>query len=147
MSRQPKDEGGESSLSSELPVPVCSPQQTETTILLDVNPVVRCPLLLLNLLLWFVGAFFMLAGTLFLMESWEFAEDERVLESLDFPGALLSNLEFLLFSFGFTLFAVSSCGCVGALRENTFLLRMYSHALTLLILINFVLGVLVFFVP
>ncbi|KAH7931593.1 hypothetical protein HPB51_029798 [Rhipicephalus microplus] len=108
---------------------------------------VRYPLLLLYLLLWFVGAFFMLAGALFLVESWEFEEDERILENLDFPGTLLSHLEVLLFSFGLALFTVSSCGCVGALRENTFLLNMYSHALTLLILINFVLGVLVFFVP
>ncbi|XP_075739163.1 tetraspanin-33 [Rhipicephalus microplus] len=112
-----------------------------------VTNAVRCPLLLLNLLLWFVGVFFMLAGALFLLESWEFEEDERILENLDFPGTLLSHLEVLLFSFGLALFTVSSCGCVGALRENTFLLNMYSHALTFLILINFVLGVLVFFVP
>ncbi|XP_075739353.1 tetraspanin-33-like [Rhipicephalus microplus] len=113
---------------------------------------VRCPLLLLNCLLWFVGAFFMLAGESwesweFLVESWEFEEDERILENVDFPGTLLLHLEVLLFSFELALFTVSSCGCVGALRENTFLLNMYSHALTLLILINFVLGVLVFFVP
>ncbi|XP_075750709.1 tetraspanin-33-like [Rhipicephalus microplus] len=146
MSRPHKDEGGASSRSSGLSAPVSSPQP-ETTILLDVNPVVRCPLLLLNLLLWIVGAFFMLAGALFLVESWEFEEDERILENLDFPGTLLSHLEVLLFSFGLALFTVSSCGCVGALRENTFLLNMYSHALTLLILVNFVLGVLVFFVP
>ncbi|KAH6927184.1 hypothetical protein HPB50_000147 [Hyalomma asiaticum] len=108
---------------------------------------VRCPLLLLNLLLWFVGAFFMLGGTLLIVESWELAEEERVLERLDFPGMLLSHVELLLFSFGLALFAVSSCGCVGALRENTCLLKLYSQALTLLILINFVLGVLIFFVP
>ncbi|KAH7938715.1 hypothetical protein HPB51_028765 [Rhipicephalus microplus] len=89
----------------------------------------------------------MLAAALFLVESWEFEEDERILENLEFPGTLLSHLEVLLFSFGLALFTVSSCGCVGALRENTFLLNMYSHALTLLILINFVLSVLVFFVP
>ncbi|KAL3224191.1 hypothetical protein MRX96_049619 [Rhipicephalus microplus] len=87
------------------------------------------------------GPFFMLAGALFLVESLEFEEDERILENLDFPGTLLSHLEVLLFSFGLALFTVSSCGCIRALRENTFLLNMYSHALTLLILINFVLGV------
>ncbi|XP_075750711.1 tetraspanin-33-like [Rhipicephalus microplus] len=102
----------------------------------EAGSMVRCPLLLLNLLLWFVGAFFMLAGALFLVESWEFEEDERILQNLDFPGTLLSHLEVLLFSFGLALFTVSSCGCVGALRENTFLLNMYPHALTLLILIN-----------
>ncbi|KAL3243134.1 hypothetical protein MRX96_047587 [Rhipicephalus microplus] len=68
----------------------------------------------------------MLAGALFLVESWEFEEDERILENLDFPGTLLSHLEVLLFSFGLALFTVSSCGCAGALRENTFLLNMYS---------------------
>ncbi|KAL3218861.1 hypothetical protein MRX96_050606 [Rhipicephalus microplus] len=67
----------------------------------------------------------MLAGALFLVESWEFEEDERILENLDFPCMLLSHLEVLLFSFGLALFTVSSCGCVGALRENTFLLNMY----------------------
>ncbi|KAL1484534.1 hypothetical protein MTO96_032531 [Rhipicephalus appendiculatus] len=53
----------------------------------------------------------------------------------------------LLFAFGLALFTISSCGCVGALRENTFLLRVYSIALTILILGNFVLGVIVYFVP
>ncbi|KAL3201149.1 hypothetical protein MRX96_043078 [Rhipicephalus microplus] len=60
---------------------------------------------------------------------------------------LLTHTEVLLFLFGLALFTISSCGCVGALRENTFLLRVYSFALTILIVVTFVLGVLVYFVP
>ncbi|XP_075739143.1 tetraspanin-33-like [Rhipicephalus microplus] len=56
-------------------------------------------------------------------------------------------MEVLLFLFGLALFTISSCGCVGALRENTFLLRVDSFALTILIVVNFVLGVLVYIVP
>ncbi|XP_065285153.1 tetraspanin-33-like isoform X2 [Dermacentor albipictus] len=98
-------------------------------------------------MLWFAGAFLMLGAVVMLVESWDTEEDERILQQLDISGMLLSHMEVLLFAFGLSLFTISSCGCVGALRENTFLLKMYSHALTLLIVISFVLGVLVFFVP
>ncbi|KAH6919864.1 hypothetical protein HPB50_029148 [Hyalomma asiaticum] len=108
---------------------------------------VRCPLLLLNLLLWFVGVFLMLGALRMFVESWDAEEDKRILERLDISGMLLSHVELLLLSFGFALFAISSCGCVGALRENTFLLKLYSLALTILIVANFVFGVVVFFVP
>ncbi|KAH7938085.1 hypothetical protein HPB49_019750 [Dermacentor silvarum] len=146
MSREIKGEGNADSRSTQQPVLIYSPP-TEETLLLDVNPVVRCPLLLLNLMLWFMGAFLMLAAVMLLVESWDSEEDERILEQLDISGMLLSHMETLLFAFGFALFTISSCGCVGALRENTFLLKMYSYALTTLIAINFVLGILVFFVP
>ncbi|KAL3243136.1 hypothetical protein MRX96_047589 [Rhipicephalus microplus] len=80
------------------------------------------------------------------MDSWD-REEEHVLERLDISGMLLTHMEVLLFLFGLALFTISSSGCVGALRENTFLLRVYSFALTILIVVNFVLGVLVYFVP
>ncbi|XP_075553590.1 tetraspanin-33-like [Dermacentor variabilis] len=146
MSRAIKGQGHAGSRSTQPPVTIYSPE-TEETLLLDVNPVVRCPLLLLNLMLWFAGAFLMLGAVVMLVESWDMEEDERILEQLDISGMLLSHMEMLLFAFGLSLFTISSCGCVGALRENTFLLKMYSHALTVLIVISFVLGVLVFFVP
>lgn len=81
------------------------------------------------------------------VESWDADEDKRIVERLDISGMLWSHVELLLLSFGLALFAISSCGCVGALRENTFLLKLYSLALTILIVINFVFGVVVFFVP
>ncbi|KAH7937856.1 hypothetical protein HPB49_016798 [Dermacentor silvarum] len=146
MSRQIKGQSNADFSSTQQPVPIYSPE-TEETLLLDVNPVVRCPLLLLNLMLWFVGAFLMVVAVVMFVESWDTEEDERILEQLDISGMLLSHMEMLLFAFGLALFTMSSCGCVGALRENTFLLKMYSRALTILIIINFVLGVLVFFVP
>ncbi|KAL3218862.1 hypothetical protein MRX96_050607 [Rhipicephalus microplus] len=115
-------------------------------VLLDVNPAVRCPLLLLNVLLWFVGISLIWAALRMFMDSWD-REEEHVLERLDISGLLLTHMEVLLFLFGLALFTISSCGCVGALRGNTFLLRVYSFALTILIVVNFVLGVLVYFVP
>ncbi|KAL1442626.1 hypothetical protein MTO96_046327 [Rhipicephalus appendiculatus] len=140
-----KGQRGESSGSPTQPVSVCS-VENEETVLLDVNPAVRCPLLLLNLLLWFVGVFLMWAALRMFMDSWD-REEEHVLERLDISGMLLSHIEVLLFAFGLALFTISSCGCVGALRENTFLLRVYSISLTILIIGNFVLGIIVYFVP
>ncbi|KAH7985259.1 tetraspanin-33 [Rhipicephalus sanguineus] len=97
-------------------------------------------------LLWFVGVSLMWAALRMYLDSWDGGE-ERVLERLDISGILLSHMEVLLFLFGLALFTITSCGCVGALRENTFLLRVYSFSLTVLIVFNFVLGILVFFVP
>ncbi|XP_077486511.1 tetraspanin-33-like [Amblyomma americanum] len=123
-----------------------SPQR-DKTLLLDVNPAVRFPLLGLNLALWGVGAFLMLGSVMMIVDSWDSEGDERILAHLDMSGLLLSHMESLLFAFGLMLFTVSSCGCVGALRENTCLLRLYSLALTVLIVLNLALGVLVFFMP
>ncbi|XP_049272506.1 tetraspanin-33-like [Rhipicephalus sanguineus] len=145
MSEQTKGQGGECAGSPSQALSVRS-LENEETVLLDVNPAVRCPLLLLNLLLWFVGVSLMWAALRMYMDSWDGGE-ERVLERLDISGILLSHMEVLLFLFGLALFTITSCGCVGALRENTFLLRVYSFSLTVLIVFNFVLGILVFFVP
>ncbi|KAL3206865.1 hypothetical protein MRX96_039864 [Rhipicephalus microplus] len=86
---------------------------------------VRCLLLLLNLLLWFVGISLIWAALRMFMDSWD-REEEHVLERLDISGMLLTHMEVLLFLFGLAVFNISSCGCVGALRENTFLLGVYS---------------------
>ncbi|KAL1469774.1 hypothetical protein MTO96_024859 [Rhipicephalus appendiculatus] len=99
----------------------------EDTVMLDVNPMVRYPLLLLNLFLWFVGT--------------------MLICRLDLTGVLIRRLETVVFLAGMSLFIVSFCGCVGALRENSFLLKLYSLALTVLIVINMLLGLFVLFMP
>ncbi|XP_077538919.1 uncharacterized protein LOC144151681 [Haemaphysalis longicornis] len=59
----------------------------------------------------------------------------------------MSHLELTLLCAGLVLSAVSYCGCVGALRENSFLLRAYSLTLIALILANTLFGTLVIFMP
>ncbi|KAH9381001.1 hypothetical protein HPB48_008215 [Haemaphysalis longicornis] len=134
---------------NEVSSPPQSPPTTtgEETLLLDVNPVVRFPLLALNLALWVTGGLLMLAALWTLVDSWDWQEESRILRRFDMPGLLLSHLQLVLFAGGLALLLISSCGCVGALRENTFLLRTYSFAITMLIFVNFTLGLIVFFVP
>ncbi|KAK8774335.1 hypothetical protein V5799_011132 [Amblyomma americanum] len=49
--------------------------------------------------------------------------------------------------FGVITMSLSFCGCVGALRENSRLLNVYSSLITALLLINLVVGLIVFFLP
>ncbi|CAN8028019.1 unnamed protein product, partial [Ixodes persulcatus] len=62
-------------------------------------------------------------------------------------SVMLVNIETTVTVVGAVLVSVSFCGCVGALRENTCLLSTYSHVVTALLLLNLILGLLVFFLP
>lgn len=64
-----------------------------------------------------------------------------------FCSFVIINLEILVVLVGIALMVVSSCGCVGALRENTCLLNTYSYFITALLLLHLILGLLLFFIP
>ncbi|KAH7965292.1 hypothetical protein HPB49_006002 [Dermacentor silvarum] len=128
-------------------VALVAQEAVEDTILLDVNPMVRYPLLVFNLFLWFVGALMIATSTFLYVTAINTAEDAAVLSRLDLMGVLIRRLETVVFLGGTSLFLISFCGCVGALRENSFLLKLYSFALTVLILINMLVGLVVLFMP
>ncbi|XP_049269984.1 tetraspanin-33 [Rhipicephalus sanguineus] len=129
------------------PPHVDTQEATEDTILLDVNPMVRYPLLLFNLFLWLVGAMLICVSSFLYVTAVNTADDSAILMRLDLVGVLIRRLETVVFLAGMSLFIVSFCGCVGALRENSFLLKLYSLALTVLIIINMLLGLVVLFMP
>ncbi|KAH7937679.1 hypothetical protein HPB49_014421 [Dermacentor silvarum] len=115
--------------------------------LVDVNPLVRFPLLLFNLTLCLAGIGLTAVSALLLVQSLQWREDLQALRLGGLGGLLMSHLELALLGAGLVLSAVSCCGCVGALRENTCLLRAYSVALLCLIMTATVLGTLVLVMP
>ncbi|KAK8759321.1 hypothetical protein V5799_003047 [Amblyomma americanum] len=119
----------------------------EEASLLDVNPMVRYPLLLLNLALWFLGILLMAVGGVLYVNSLEADEGTDVLSDLDSSTSLIFRVEVVVSIAGVSLFVVSFCGCVGALRENRCLLQLYSLALTAMIAAHLVFGVVIFYVP
>ncbi|XP_064481326.1 tetraspanin-33-like [Ornithodoros turicata] len=130
--------------------PRTAPVEEEETVILDVNPIVRYPLLIFNLAFWFVGFGLVAAGVYTLVDTIETDEDHDVLGTLtkhSLYGVLLARIEVLVIIVGSLLFLLAFCGCVGALRENTFLLRTYSAFLTLLVILNLLIGLMLVFVP
>ncbi|XP_064479439.1 tetraspanin-14-like [Ornithodoros turicata] len=117
---------------------------TETTLLLDVNPYVRLPLVLLNMFIWFLGISIILVG---LYAYFETGGDARYSNTRTLYSWILVRLEVAVMAVGATMVSLSLCGCLGALRENTCLLTTYSYFITALLLINLLIGLLVFFLP
>ncbi|XP_049529018.1 tetraspanin-33-like [Dermacentor silvarum] len=122
-------------------------ESDETTVLIDVNPLVRYPLLMMNLALWFLGLLLFVTGVSLYVDSLAGEDETDVLSSIDKTSAVFTRIEIIVALGGLSLFIVSFCGCVGALRENRFLLQLYSHALTVMIAANVVFAVVVFYVP
>nr|XP_037280683.1 tetraspanin-33-like [Rhipicephalus microplus] len=119
----------------------------ERDVELDVDPMVRYPLLLFNLALWSVGVLLMSVATVLLVNSELNAADAASLAKLDLSPLVVSRVEMALFVVGLALFIVTIFGCVGALRENTALLRMYSFVLVVFVVASVFGGIVVFFVP
>ncbi|CAN7983301.1 unnamed protein product [Ixodes pacificus] len=116
--------------------------------MLDVNPVVRYPLLFFNMALSFVGGGTGALGLYAIFETMdEASDDEETLKKNQLQNLTLLRIELVVTVAGVTLLFVSCFGCVGALRENIVLLRVYSGFLTLLTLACLVLGVVAFFMP
>ncbi|EEC08813.1 conserved hypothetical protein [Ixodes scapularis] len=162
---------------------------SEMTLVLDVNPYVRYSLVSFNILFWLLGLGFIFTGVYAYFDSLDQSARVRQ-EDLKCCGlsdksfrdwndnmyfncsrsnpsyercsvphsfnelmnygrrsVMLVNIETTVTVVGAVLVSVSFCGCVGALRENTCLLSTYSHVVTALLLLNLILGLLVFFLP
>lgn len=122
-------------------------EDSNVSLLLDVNPLVRYPLLVFNMILWCVGVGMMTAAIYSWIEGRDVYGDSQVLRQHSLSALLLLNVEVAIFLLGFTLFSISFCGCVGSLRENTVLLRIYSFTIDSIIVANFAAGVIIFFLP
>ncbi|KAH7947676.1 hypothetical protein HPB52_015137 [Rhipicephalus sanguineus] len=113
----------------------------------DVNPLVRFPLLVFNLTLCIAGVALSAVSALLLVQTLQWRDDIEALRLGGLGGLLMSHLELALLGAGLVLSAVSCCGCVGALRENACLLRAYSFSLLCLIMTATVLGTVVLVMP
>ncbi|XP_075527733.1 uncharacterized protein LOC142559922 [Dermacentor variabilis] len=120
---------------------------TEATVMLDVNPYVRYPLLIMNLLIWFMGVTLLLVGAYAYVDTWTKSDIPSHSTSYNIYSMFVIKMEISVMLFGMVTMSLSFCGCVGALRENTCLLNVYSSFITALLLINLVVGLIVFFLP
>lgn len=120
---------------------------TEATVMMDVNPYVRYPLLIMNLLIWLMGVTLLLVGAYAYVDTWTQSEIPSHSTSYNIYSMFVIKMEITVMLFGTVTMSLSFCGCVGALRENTCLLNVYSSFITALLLINLVVGLIVFFLP
>ncbi|XP_077498517.1 tetraspanin-33-like [Amblyomma americanum] len=120
---------------------------TEATVMLDVNPYVRFPLLVMNLMIWLIGLALLLVGAYAYVDTWTQSEIPTHSPSYNIFSMFVIKMEISVMLFGVISMSLSFCGCVGALRENSCLLNVYSSFITALLLINLVVGLVVFFLP
>ncbi|XP_064476865.1 tetraspanin-14-like [Ornithodoros turicata] len=120
---------------------------SETTVELDVNPYVRYPLVSLNICFWLFGFLLIMAGLYAYIDTWNQSQYSSFSSSNNIYSVIMVRVEITVMLLGAALLSLSFCGCVGALRENTCLLNTYSYFITALLLINLVMGLLVFFLP
>ncbi|KAL1470997.1 hypothetical protein MTO96_023916 [Rhipicephalus appendiculatus] len=120
---------------------------TEATIMMDVNPYVRYPLLTMNLLIWLMGLTLLLVGAYAYVDTWTRTDIPSHSTTYNIYSMFVIKMEITVMLFGMLTMSLSFCGCVGALRENTCLLNVYSSFITALLLINLLAGLIVFFLP
>ncbi|XP_077548517.1 tetraspanin-33-like [Haemaphysalis longicornis] len=114
---------------------------------LDVNPLVRYPLILMNCVLWVIGIVLIVTGLYAYLGTRATSRPVSSEPVLNIYSQMIVRLELTVMAVGGGLLALSFCGCVGALRENTCLLNAYSSLITALLLLNLIVGLLVFFLP
>ncbi|XP_031567427.1 tetraspanin-33-like [Actinia tenebrosa] len=97
--------------------------------------VVKYFIFTINVLVWVVSIVFIGAG------SWAHSEKDKynTLNSLSFDPSVL------LIVTGVFLFIIAFCGCIGALRENKILLKIYMVVLIILFTLEIITGFLAFF--
>ncbi|KAH9383051.1 hypothetical protein HPB48_023773 [Haemaphysalis longicornis] len=127
---------------------------------------VRYPLILMNCVLWVIGLVLIVTGLYAYLGTRATSRPVpsepvlniyrwacRTLPALPTTretaraSQMIVRLELTVMAVGGGLLALSFCGCVGALRENTCLLNAYSSLITALLLLNLIVGLLVFFLP
>ncbi|KXJ22814.1 tetraspanin-33 [Exaiptasia diaphana] len=89
----------------------------------------------INALLWVISIMFIGVG------SWAHVEKDKY----DTKGSLTFDPSVLIIVVGVFLFLVTFCGCVGALRENKLLLRIYMVILSILFTLEIITGFVAFF--
>ncbi|UXI20012.1 glycogenin-1-like [Sarcoptes scabiei] len=95
-----------------------------------ISPYIKYFLFFFNLIVWLFGC--LLVG----LGAWSFLEEYTDYTAINIRTVidLLLNISLFIIVFGTIVFIMSFTGCIGALRENLFLLRLYS----LILLIMFV---------
>ena len=96
-----------------------------------------------NFLFWLSGLLLVGVGVYAALDKWSSGEAFKLQTIFD----VMFNIGFLLMIIGGIIFIVSFAGCIGALRENMFLLKFYSLCLLIFFLAEMTLLALSFIYP
>jgi len=96
-----------------------------------------------NFLFWLSGLLLAAIGVYAALDKWSSGEAFKLQTIFD----VMFNIGFLLIIIGGIIFIVSFAGCIGALRENMFLLKFYSLCLLIFFLAEMTLLALSFIYP
>lgn len=108
-----------------------------------ISSCVKYTMFLFNFMFWVSGLMLMAVGVYATLDKWSSGEVFK----LDTIFDVMFNLGFLLIIIGGIVFIVSFAGCIGALRENTCLLKFYSLCLLIFFLAEMTLMALAFIYP
>ncbi|XP_022339766.2 tetraspanin-33-like [Crassostrea virginica] len=104
-----------------------------------VSPVVKYVLFFFNLLCWLFG------GVIIGIGIWAYLEKQKYYsKEIESVYDVIFDMAIVFFVLGVIIFILGYAGCIGALRENIFLLKFYYFAMLAIFLILLVFAVLAF---
>ncbi|XP_017055015.1 tetraspanin-33 [Drosophila ficusphila] len=109
-----------------------------------VSQYVKYKIFLLNFVFWLFGGLLLGIGIYAFRDKWEEANGSVRLEN--FYDVFL-NISLVMILAGMVIFMVSFFGCLGALRENTVLLKLYSMCLLFFFLMEMAIAIICFVFP
>ena len=108
-----------------------------------ISTCVKYTMFFFNFLFWLSGLLLVGVGVYAALDKWSSGEAFKLQTIFD----VMFNIGFLLMIIGGIIFIVSFAGCIGALRENMFLLKFYSLCLLIFFLAEMTLLALSFIYP
>ncbi|KAL1137956.1 hypothetical protein AAG570_009651 [Ranatra chinensis] len=108
-----------------------------------VNPCVKYMIFLLNFAFWLLGGLLIGIGTYAFLDKWQ----GTGLIKVDTIYDIVLDISLILIIAGGVIFVVSFAGCIGALRENTCLLKFYSLCLLVFFLLEMAIAIVGFVFP
>jgi len=108
-----------------------------------ISTCVKYTMFFFNFLFWLSGLLLVGVGIYAALDKWSSGEAFKLHTIFD----VMFNIGFLLMIIGGVIFIVSFAGCIGALRENMFLLKFYSFCLLIFFLAEMTLLALSFIYP
>lgn len=108
-----------------------------------VSSCVKYMIFMLNFIFWLFGGLLMGIGLYAFKEKWESTGWVRLESFYD----VVLNISLVMMITGVVIFVVSFAGCLGALRENTCLLKFYSMCLLLFFLFEMAIAIMCFVFP
>ncbi|XP_027193832.1 tetraspanin-33-like [Dermatophagoides pteronyssinus] len=108
-----------------------------------ISPCIKYFLFFFNLIVWIFGCLLIGLGAWSFLEEYSDNTAIHVRTVID----LLLNISLFIIVFGSIVFIMSFTGCIGALRENLFLLRLYSLILLLMFIAETILSAVAILFP